>query len=306
MCRKPRPKRSRSASSSASSPACPNGGWPMSWPSPIASMRSSFSRERARDDARDAGRLERVRHPRAVVVARRVDEDLRLALQAPERLRVEDPVAVALKRRAHAGTRPRAAARPRVSYERTASGESERSSCSRDARSKASATVVLRQRSRHERPSRSRRSALDDDRDGAAVGAPGGAGDVARARSSRGRRSRRRSPRARPGGRAAGPAPTFASTSSRSPPCWSASPPSPSQASVAVGPGVTALQRMPVLRVEVGDEPREREHGRLRDRVVRHPGRRALARRRGDVDDRAGAALAHAGQRGADRPHVSS
>ena len=45
----------------------------------------------------------------------------------------------------------------------------------------------------------------------------------------------------RPSGR---PAPTFASTSSRSP-CWSARPPAPSQASVSVGPGVTALQRMP-------------------------------------------------------------
>src|SRR5262245_43992090 len=46
----------------------------------------------------------------------------------------------------------------------------------------------------------------------------------------------------RPRGR---PAPTFASTSSRSPPCWSARPPSPNQAAVAVGPGVTALQRIP-------------------------------------------------------------
>src|SRR5204862_6296218 len=45
----------------------------------------------------------------------------------------------------------------------------------------------------------------------------------------------------RPSGR---PAPTFASTSPRSP-CWSARPPSPSHASVAVGPGVTALQRIP-------------------------------------------------------------
>ena len=32
--------------------------------------------KRAGDDARDRGRLERVRHPRAVVVALRVDEDL--------------------------------------------------------------------------------------------------------------------------------------------------------------------------------------------------------------------------------------
>ena len=56
--------------------------------------------ECARDDAGDAGRLERVRHARAVVVARGVDEDLRLALQPPERLRVDDAVAVALERRA--------------------------------------------------------------------------------------------------------------------------------------------------------------------------------------------------------------
>ena len=33
-----------SSASSAASPAWPNGGWPMSWPSPIASVRSSFSR----------------------------------------------------------------------------------------------------------------------------------------------------------------------------------------------------------------------------------------------------------------------
>ena len=55
--------------------------------------------QRARDDAGDAGRLERVRHARAVVVAGGVDEDLRLALQPAERLRVEDAVAVALERR---------------------------------------------------------------------------------------------------------------------------------------------------------------------------------------------------------------
>ena len=55
--------------------------------------------QRPRHAARDRGRLERVRHARAVVVALRVDEDLRLALQAPERLGVDDPVAVALERR---------------------------------------------------------------------------------------------------------------------------------------------------------------------------------------------------------------
>ena len=58
--------------------------------------------KRARHDARDARRLEGVGHARAVVVACRVDEDLRLSLQAAERLRVDDAVAVALKRRADA------------------------------------------------------------------------------------------------------------------------------------------------------------------------------------------------------------
>jgi hypothetical protein len=60
------------------SPACPNGVWPVSCPSPTASTRSSFRRS-AR--AGDHGRLKRVRHARAVVVTRRVDEDLRLALE---------------------------------------------------------------------------------------------------------------------------------------------------------------------------------------------------------------------------------
>ena len=54
--------------------------------------------ERTGDDACDAGRLERVCDPGAVVIPGGVDEDLRLALQAPERLRVNDPIAVALER----------------------------------------------------------------------------------------------------------------------------------------------------------------------------------------------------------------
>ncbi len=58
--------------------------------------------QRPRHDARDARRLEGVGDAGAVVVSRRVDEDLRLPFQAPERLRVDDPVAVALKRRADA------------------------------------------------------------------------------------------------------------------------------------------------------------------------------------------------------------
>ena len=51
------------------------------------------------DAARDLRDLERVREPRAVVIARRREEHLRLVLEPPERLRVDDAVAVALKHR---------------------------------------------------------------------------------------------------------------------------------------------------------------------------------------------------------------
>src|SRR5262249_29897530 len=54
--------------------------------------------QRPGNAARNRGRLERVGHARAVVVAGRVDEDLRLTLEAAERLRVEDAVPVALER----------------------------------------------------------------------------------------------------------------------------------------------------------------------------------------------------------------
>ena len=90
--------------------------------------------QRPRDAARDPGRLERVRHPRAVVVAGGIDEDLRLALQAPERLRVQDPVAVALERRAQAAVvLGRGVARASRRSERRAVTAS-RSSCSRSSR----------------------------------------------------------------------------------------------------------------------------------------------------------------------------
>jgi len=55
--------------------------------------------QRPGDAAGDAGRLQRVREPRAVMVAARIDEDLRLVLKATERLRVDNPVAIPLKRR---------------------------------------------------------------------------------------------------------------------------------------------------------------------------------------------------------------
>ena len=56
--------------------------------------------ERPRDRAGDAGHLQRVRQPGAVVVALRGDEDLGLVLEPPERLAVHDAVAVALVGRA--------------------------------------------------------------------------------------------------------------------------------------------------------------------------------------------------------------
>ena len=59
--------------------------------------------------------LERVREPRAVVIALGRDEDLRLVLEAPERLAVGDAVAVALERAAqpagHLGDEPAASLR---------------------------------------------------------------------------------------------------------------------------------------------------------------------------------------------------
>ena len=100
LWRKPRPKRSRAQRSSTSSPMWPNGGWPRSWPSPIASTRSSLSPQRPADRARDLRRLQRVGEPRAVVVALGRHEHLRLVLEPPERLAVHDPVAIALERRA--------------------------------------------------------------------------------------------------------------------------------------------------------------------------------------------------------------
>ena len=52
-----------------------------------------------RDRARDLRHLERVRQPRAVVIARRREEHLRLVLQPAKRLAVNDAIAIALKRR---------------------------------------------------------------------------------------------------------------------------------------------------------------------------------------------------------------
>ena len=72
--------------------------------------------QRPRHRARDRRHLQRVRQPRAVVVAARRHEHLRLVRQAAKRLAVHDPVAVALKRRAQrAVVLPRAPAAPDTS-----------------------------------------------------------------------------------------------------------------------------------------------------------------------------------------------
>jgi len=44
LWRNPVPKRSRRQASSTASPMCPNGGWPRSCPTPMASVRSSLRR----------------------------------------------------------------------------------------------------------------------------------------------------------------------------------------------------------------------------------------------------------------------
>jgi hypothetical protein len=70
--------------------------------------------QRPRDDPRDRRRLERVGHPRAVVVPLRVDEDLRLPLEAAEGLGVDDAIAVALELGAHAAGLLRPLPAPRL------------------------------------------------------------------------------------------------------------------------------------------------------------------------------------------------
>ncbi len=74
--------------------------------------------ERPRDRPRDPARLQRVREPRAVVVALRRDEHLGLVLEAAERLRMDDPVAVALERGSDRAVRLGLAADRRVGRRR--------------------------------------------------------------------------------------------------------------------------------------------------------------------------------------------
>ena len=105
LWRKRRPNAALSASSSACSPGVPERRVARVVPETDRLDEILVEPERTRDDARDRGRLERVGHPGAVVVAFRVDEDLRLSLQPPERLRVDEAITVALERRADAARR---------------------------------------------------------------------------------------------------------------------------------------------------------------------------------------------------------
>src|SRR4051794_14847301 len=63
--------------------------------------------KRAPDRAGDLSDLECVGEPRPIVIPRRCDEDLRFVHQPSERLRMDDPVPVALKLGANCGGRLR-------------------------------------------------------------------------------------------------------------------------------------------------------------------------------------------------------
>ena len=97
LWRKPRPKRSRSTCRGPARPRGRTAGGRCRGRD--RSLRSDpRSAQRAGNSARDRGRLERVRHAVPVMVAGGIDEDLCLPLEPAERLRVDDPVAVALER----------------------------------------------------------------------------------------------------------------------------------------------------------------------------------------------------------------
>ena len=64
--------------------------------------------------ARNLRHLERVREARAVVIAGRREEDLRLVLQPAERLAVDDAIAIALERRPDVVFRLRTQAAARI------------------------------------------------------------------------------------------------------------------------------------------------------------------------------------------------
>ena len=82
------------------SPLWPNGEWPRSCASAMVSAKISVQFQRAGDVARDGGDFNRVREPRAQMVAGAVEKNLRLVFQPAEGARMDDAVAVALVMRA--------------------------------------------------------------------------------------------------------------------------------------------------------------------------------------------------------------
>src|SRR5919109_2140282 len=189
--------------------------------------------------------------------------------------------------------------RPRVSYECTASGDSQRSSCSRTRVAKASATVPARF---------GIESRLDDDRDGSAVGAPRRTRHV---RSTLGAQKADDSGDLLRLGEAAERAARADTREYLLTRVIGASGLLVGKAPVAeprLGRGRAGRDGVApdaLLRVQVRNEAREREDGRLRHGVVRHAGRRSLAGGRGDVDDHAALRLAHPGEHGADAADVA-
>ena len=103
--------------------------------------------ERAGGGPGDLAHLQRVREPDAVVVALGGDEHLGLVLQAPERLRMDDAVAIALEARAQGVRRlvALAALARRRPASRTATGSRARSPrCARGGWARADSTVGVR------------------------------------------------------------------------------------------------------------------------------------------------------------------
>src|SRR5215218_899796 len=190
-------------------------------------------------------------------------------------------------------------ARPRVSYERTASGDSQLS-CSRTRASNSSAT----------RPARSGifSPTLDDDGDGSAVNAPGGSCDEVGAVRAQKRDHRRDFLRL-------GKAPQRAALSDIREHLLTALP-APLRRLVSETavreprlrgrrPRSHGVAENPLPGVNVRDQPRKRKHRGLRDAVVGHPRRRPLPGSRADVDDAAETTLPHAGQHRLDRADVA-
>ena len=236
------------------------------------------------------------------MVAGGVDEHLRLPLQPPERLRVDDPVAVALERRPHAALAPRrpqpAARLVRAHGERRERvlleppdplGERFGEQLARHPRgidvvSRLGRTGVglppvrthlaMAVRGSDDRSGRCRRRRSPRS---AMIGTVPPSRSRRRGRS-RGRRPRRRSPPARRAARAAGPRRPWRAPRARARPAGRRV--RRRRASLGRGrPGRDRVAADPVLRVEVGDEAREREHRGLRHRVVGHRRGRALRRR---------------------------